>query len=154
MNPFLNQSLFQVSNGELPPQSMTLFVEPFIKQLAFATDFRIINHINKHVFIYLMRQSDLGLEYNEKYQAWSKLGFPGSIDSMKKVRDAVLVSKKKEEVEIEENKVYDPRAGRVDVDLPQLKFHGKAIAKALSAHIFINGTNSKSRKCLSRLSEL
>lgn len=144
----------QVSNGDLPPQRMTLFVEPFIKQLAFTNDYRIMNHICKHVFIYLMRQSDLGLEYDEKYKAWGQLGFPGSIDAMKKVEDADFGDGKGHEKKIDSEKVYDPRAGRVDVDLPQLKFHGKAISKAVSAYIFLNGTNSKSRKCLTNLSEL
>lgn len=133
---------------------MTLFMEPFIKQLAFTDDFRIMNHISKHVFVYLMRQSDLGLEYDEKYKAWSKLGFPESIDSMKKVEDPTFDDEEKDQKEIDNEKVYDPRAGRVDVDLPQLKFHGRAISKALSAYIFLNGTNSKSRKCLTRLSQL
>jgi hypothetical protein len=33
----------------------------------------------------LIQQSDLGLEYREKYNAWRSLGFPGSIDAMEKV---------------------------------------------------------------------
>ncbi|RZC42974.1 Nop52, Sulfatase, Phosphodiest and/or Metalloenzyme domain containing protein [Asbolus verrucosus] len=145
------EELAKVSTGALPPYLMTDFLRPFIKELAFSDDPRIIDHIRRHVFVYLIRQSDLGLEYQEKYQAWRNLGFPGSIDSMKKVE--VSDEEEEEAEEEEETNVYDPRAGRVNVNLSQLKFHSKAIAKALTECKFAKATNSKSRKCLGDLAE-
>ncbi|KAJ3651734.1 hypothetical protein Zmor_017752 [Zophobas morio] len=148
------EELAKVSEGELPPHHTTNLLTPFIKQLAFSDDARVIDHIRKHIFVYLIRQSDLGLEYDEKYKAWKNLGFPGSIDAMKKVELSEEMSDEEEEtLEEEKVRVYDPRAGRVDVELPQIKFHSKAIVKALSACKFEKSTNSKSRKCITELSE-
>ncbi|XP_044260629.1 ribosomal RNA processing protein 1 homolog [Tribolium madens] len=143
------EELSKVSEGNLPPQLMTELLAPFIRQLAFSDDPRIIDHIRKHIFVYLIRQSDLGLEYDEKYKAWRALRFPGTIDAMQKVE----VSDDEEAPEGEEETVYDPRAGKVNVNLPQLKFHPKAMSKALLECRFAKETNSKSRKCLSELAE-
>lgn len=50
--------------------------------------------------------------------------------------------------DVQENNVLDPRAGYVDVVLPQLKFVPKQIVAILSQNRFANGSNSKSRKAI------
>lgn len=50
--------------------------------------------------------------------------------------------------------VLDPRAGFVDVVLPQLKFSSKQILQLLEQYKFHPGSTVKSRKTLSRLISL
>lgn len=147
------EEVAKVSEGQLAPALLTILLEPFINTLAFSSDLRIMHHIKKFIFVYLIRQSDLGLDYKEKYEEWKKLGFPGSIKSMVKVQEVEVQSDEEVENEEIDEKIYDPRAGRVNVDLPQLKFHGKAISKALLKVKFSNSTNSKSRTFITDLSE-
>ncbi|EFA04899.2 ribosomal RNA processing protein 1 homolog [Tribolium castaneum] len=144
------EELSKVSEGQLPPQLMTELLAPFVRQLSFSDDARVIDHIRKHIFIYLIRQSDLGLEYDEKYKAWRALRFPGTIDAMQKIE---VSDDEGGEEEPPQDKVFDPRAGKVNVDLPQLKFHPRAVSKALLECRFSKETNSKSRKCLTELAE-
>lgn len=47
----------------------------------------------------------------------------------------------------------DPRAGRVDVELQQIKFHPKAISNALLECRFHKNTNKRSRKTLNILAQ-
>lgn len=80
-------------------------------------------------------------------------GFPGGkIDYMTKVEKDL--SNDEEEVEeeiLEDLEVLDPRAGNVNVDLPQLKFNALEVANLLKQVKFTPGTNTKTRKTIGRL---
>lgn len=69
------EELAKVSEGLLGPATVTQLVSPFAKHLALLDDFRGINHIKKHVFQYLIRQSDKGLEYEERFEAWRRVNW-------------------------------------------------------------------------------
>lgn len=56
-----------------------------------------------------------------------------------------------EEEEEATNKPLDPRAGRVNVDLPQLKFSCEEIVKMLGEYKFIEGSSPKSRKTIATI---
>lgn len=56
-----------------------------------------------------------------------------------------------EDVEVNANNALDPRAGFVDVVLPQLNFNPKQIVDLLEQHKFLPGSTSKSRKTISNL---
>lgn len=49
------------------------------------------------------------------------------------------------------NKVLDPRAGKVDVVLPQLPFDAAQIAQVLLKNRFAEGSNKKARKTISKV---
>lgn len=55
----------------------------------------------------------------------------------------------KMQTEIE--KPLDPRAGRVDVELPQIPFNATKIVEMLSSHQFHPSSNATSRRQVSRL---
>lgn len=57
------------------------------------------------------------------------------------------------EIQNEGEKPLDPRAGRVDVELPQIPFNAAKIVKMLSEHHFHPSSKAKSRRQLSRLLE-
>lgn len=50
-----------------------------------------------------------------------------------------------------ENKPLDPRAGRVDVDLPQIKFSCKEIIDMLEKCRFVEESTPKARKTIGRM---
>lgn len=53
-----------------------------------------------------------------------------------------------------EEKPLDPRAGRVDVELPQIRFKAKDIANVLLECKFDKDSNPKSRRTVSELVNL
>lgn len=55
------------------------------------------------------------------------------------------------ETQNEIEKPLDPRAGRVDVELPQIPFNAAKIAELLSEHKFHPSSTAKSRRQLLRL---
>lgn len=57
------------------------------------------------------------------------------------------------EIQNKIEKPLDPRAGRVDVELPQIPFNAAKIVEMLSVHHFHPLSKTKSRRQLSRLLE-
>lgn len=87
-------------------------------------------------------------------------GFPGSINSMQKVKldEDEMMSADEEGDEVEESndltpgeKPLDPRAGRVDVELPQIKFNAIKIVEILNQYKFDPKSTTKSRKTIKDL---
>lgn len=138
-----------MSEGKIHPSLVTQFVQPFVTYLAILNDKIQINHLKENIFHYLLKQSDTAAAYEERFEAWKQMGFPGgTIDAITKE----YVDEQDAEEEIEETEtVLDPRAGRVDVVLPRLKFSSKEIAKLLQEHKFDEGSNTKSKKAISLL---
>ncbi|CAK9810629.1 Ribosomal RNA processing protein 1 homolog [Anthophora quadrimaculata] len=155
------EELSKVSNGNVPEEAVTEFVKPFIAYFIHMDDETQIKHVKKHIFRYLIFQSDVGMEYKEKFRAWRDAGFPtGSIDAMEKIE---ISDEELEDNDIEEEKYsqsqikcvtekpLDPRAGRVDVELPQISFDAKAIATLLTQYKFHPSSTTTSRRQVRRL---
>lgn len=53
---------------------VTEFIRPFVIYLVSATDQRQMKHIVKNIFRYLIFQSDVGMDYTEKFHAWREVG--------------------------------------------------------------------------------
>nr|XP_023013538.1 ribosomal RNA processing protein 1 homolog [Leptinotarsa decemlineata] len=148
------EELAKVTQGKIQPDNTVQLLQPFIKIMVCSDDGRKKGHIRKFIFTYLIRQSNLGLEYQAKYNAWKQQGFPGSIDSMQKIKlgkDEKMLSDE-EEISSHE-KPLDPRAGRVDVEIPQIKFSAKGVAAALLEYRFHRKSSPKSRKIVTSLAE-
>lgn len=85
------------------------------------------------------------------------MGFPGgTIDAVTKEyvdesEENDAEENGNEEDEEKTEKVLDPRAGRVDVELPRLKFSAKEIASVLQEHKFVDGSNTKAKKAINLL---
>lgn len=60
----------QISNGNVPEDIVTEFIKPFISYFIPMDDERQIRHIMRHIFRYLIFQSDIGIDYMEKFKAW------------------------------------------------------------------------------------
>ncbi|XP_018565397.1 ribosomal RNA processing protein 1 homolog [Anoplophora glabripennis] len=148
------EEIAKITEGNIPSDRLVDFIRPFIKKLAVTSDGREIAHIRKFIFIYLIKQSNLGMDYQAKYEAWKREGFPGNINSMQKIK-LDDDEKASEGVNLEnKEKPLDPRAGRVDVELPQIKFNAKHFVNALQEYKFDKDSNSKSRSTINELTKL
>lgn len=61
------------------------------------------------------------------------------------------ITRDSENGEIDEEKPLDPRAGRVNVELPRLKFSCKDILDILKNYSFVEGSSPRSRKVIATL---
>lgn len=76
----------------------------------------------------------------------------GSIDAIVKEKvDNEDVPDEDDAIDEAEEKPLDPRAGRVNVELPQLKFSSKEIVQLLQEHKFIEGSMTRSKKAIGSL---
>lgn len=168
----------KVSGGELPVSSVTALIKPFATYIAKPRDPKLSKHAIKHVFTGLLFQSELGREYQEKFEAWKELGFPGtSIDELEKFEEEVeeeeaddeedgddeVEDEEEDDVDEEEEggdddteeqngvKHLDPRAGRVDVVMPVLPFDAQEIISVLEEEKYKKYTNVKTRQLISRV---
>ncbi|ENN78016.1 ribosomal RNA processing protein 1 homolog [Dendroctonus ponderosae] len=120
------EEVAKIADGKLQPSRTIDLLKPFVRLLAFAQDKRVIDWVVKFIFTHLMKQHKLGLEYQEKYRVWKQQGFAGSINQVQKV----LVEDEGDEAP-QPSRELDPRAGRVDVELPPILFNAKELAEAL-----------------------
>lgn len=116
-----------MSDGKLQAARTLDLLQPFVRLLAFAQDKRVVDWVVQFIFTHLMRQHKLGLEYQEKYRVWKEQGFAGSINQVQKV----LVEQQESGGAPLKSGEMDPRAGRVDVELPPIPFNAKELAMAL-----------------------
>ncbi|XP_034189735.2 ribosomal RNA processing protein 1 homolog Nnp-1 isoform X1 [Osmia lignaria lignaria] len=154
------EELAKISEGNISEDVVTVLIKPFVTYFIRMDDGRRIGHVMKHIFRYLIFQSDIGMDYMDKFKAWRAAGFPtGSIDVMDKIEVSDEEIEGNDEVEEENsfqnqchiNKPLDPRAGRVDVELPQILFNPKKIAELLSQYKFHPSSTARSRRQLRRL---
>ncbi|XP_044575504.1 ribosomal RNA processing protein 1 homolog isoform X2 [Cotesia glomerata] len=146
------EELAKVSEGNIPEDIVTDLLRPFAKYLGSLRDEREIRHVTKHIFRYLIFQSDVGMEYMEKFDAWRKAGYPtGSIDAMTKVEvDDQDEDENEEETNSKENPL-DPRAGRVDVELPQVPFDAMQVVELLQQYKRLPSSRAKTRRLVKKL---
>ncbi|KAL1121976.1 hypothetical protein AAG570_003384 [Ranatra chinensis] len=148
------EELAKIGKGKLKEETVLLCVKPFGRLLSETTDTRLISNITDNIFCYLLRQSDLGIKYQIKFEAWKQLGFPGGhIDALEEVEQAEDENSVSEDGmdDTETNSELDPRAGRVDVLLPTLAFNAKAIVQMLKQLRTDKETTTKARKAIASI---
>lgn len=52
-----------------------------------------------------------------------------------------------------DDEILDPRAGKIDVEISQLIFDPEEIAQLLQEYKFVKGSNTKTRKAITKLVE-
>lgn len=57
-------------DGNIDNDIVTNLVQPFANYIAKPKNWKLSKHVVKNVFNFLLFQSDLGREYQEKFQAW------------------------------------------------------------------------------------
>uniref|UniRef100_A0A1A9X5H3 Ribosomal RNA processing protein 1 homolog n=1 Tax=Glossina brevipalpis TaxID=37001 RepID=A0A1A9X5H3_9MUSC len=152
------EELAKVSNGEMSDEQVSLFIKPFIRFMATQQDFHLISYCRTRVFYHLLYQSSLGREYSEKYAAWKDMGFPTSkIDDLEKMEGPEFddVEIESDEAEPDASKQFlDPRAGNVDIFIPELPLDGAYVIDEINTFLCEHDLSTKRRKILKRLSVL
>lgn len=152
------EELAKVSEGDITVDQVYTFIKPFIKFVATQRDFNLISHCRARVFYHLLYQSDLGREYSEKYNAWKDMGFPTKhLSDLEKVNDSENEELNDNEVEEDQQsgtKHLDPRAGNVDVYMPELPLAAQPIIKEIEHFLYKEECVTKRRKVLKKLLEL
>ncbi|XP_066991152.2 ribosomal RNA processing protein 1 homolog isoform X2 [Anabrus simplex] len=148
------EELAKVSKGELPQNILLQFLKPFLQHLSEQDEARSRTHVVQHIFHYLMKQSDMGIEYEDKFTAWKQAGFPGeSCEDMERVElDDSSDSDRDTQEENWNTDAKDPRAGKVNVTLPQLQFDPEKVAEIILEYAK-SASVLKSRKILYKLNE-
>ncbi|XP_047112925.1 ribosomal RNA processing protein 1 homolog [Schistocerca piceifrons] len=148
--------LEELAKVESPEKGLHAVLLPFAALIACSKDGRIRQHVSERVFHHLIQQSPLGIEFQEKFEAWKQAGFPGN-----SWRDMVPVDvsdnegdepdEEQDENEISSSvtgeKFLDPRAGKVDIVLPTIDFDAVEIASLLKSQMQ-KAANVKQRKAL------
>lgn len=155
---FYIEEIAKISDGDLSEDRVFMLVEPFILYYTKLNDPVLLQHVEKQIFNQLMHQSELGQAFEEKFEIWKQANFPTrSIDDIEikyKVRgnksfnDDDLSDGQEDD---EEERALDPRAGRVDVVLAEIKFDAMKIAEAMENFRYKSFASSKSRKGLARM---
>lgn len=63
----------QISGGDISSKAVVALAKPFAEFLSYGEETRLASSITRNVFIYLFRQTDVGMEYQERLQAWKSV---------------------------------------------------------------------------------
>ncbi|XP_011199133.2 ribosomal RNA processing protein 1 homolog [Bactrocera dorsalis] len=138
------EELAKVSEGEINAEQVGNFVLPFVTYIAKGRNAKLVSHCRSQVLEHLLYQSTLGREYSEKFNAWKLMGFPTeSINDIELVEDVAEENGEGEDGEENEGaelqskeKYLDPRAGNVDVFMPELPLNAKYVIDELERLLY------------------
>lgn len=156
---FYVEEIAKVADGDLSEDRAHAFFEPFLLYYTKLNDQVLLQQVEHAIFNQLLIQSELGQEYQEKFDIWKQANFPTrSIDDIE-VKYKVRGNKSQddddlsdgESEDLDEERPLDPRAGRVDVILREIKFDALKIAETMENFRYKAFATSKSRKGLARL---
>lgn len=68
------EEVAKITQGDVPAETITHLVKPFIHFITTHKEYKLIKCVIRHVFNHLLFQSELGREYQEKYDAWKAVG--------------------------------------------------------------------------------
>ncbi|XP_050072174.1 ribosomal RNA processing protein 1 homolog [Anopheles maculipalpis] len=176
---FLNE-LAKVTDGNISKETVKQIMEVFVQAILKTDDGTVSASIKKNIFHALMQQSDLGQEFEEKFEMWKSANFvTGNIDNVEFMVDdggeegetadgedlrengqQNEGTEEEEEAQPEQEetedkneaggegteKVFDPRAGRVNVDIPQIEFDPQDIIELVETYRYKSYVNSKGKK--------
>ncbi|XP_039491321.1 ribosomal RNA processing protein 1 homolog [Drosophila santomea] len=151
------EELAKAADGEITAAQVNLFLRPFVTYIATQRDAKLVAQCRTRVLYHLLYQSDLGREYSEKYNAWKLMGFPtASIDDIEKLDSGFDEEDDEGNAEEEQPRAtsLDPRAGNVDVHMPELPLNADCVLDELQTQLRTNDFNSKRRKGLRKIIQI
>ncbi|XP_065089768.1 ribosomal RNA processing protein 1 homolog [Ochlerotatus camptorhynchus] len=154
----LLEEIAKVCDGEIEPEIVHLIVNTYAIRLLSTNDMRMIKHITSSIFHPLLYQSELGQDYQEKFDLWKKTNFiTGNIDDVDfEVRYEREDGEQGDEDGSEgrhndKEKVFDPRAGQVDVVINEIRFDALKIVEMFENNRFKPFVTSKGKKQMKML---
>ena len=67
------EELAKVTNGKLATSKLAILIKPFMITFLRTFDMRLRNHIEKNIFVYLIKQNPTILKIEEQYNAWKRV---------------------------------------------------------------------------------
>lgn len=158
---FYIEEIAKVADGELSEDRTHALIEPFMIYYTKLSDHIILRHVEKTIFEQLLYQSELGQEYQETFDIWKKADFPTKSIEDIEINYQVRGNKSftdddlsdGEENDMDEERALDPRAGRVNVNLTEIKFDALKLAETIENLRYKPFASSKSRKGLARMAQ-
>jgi len=150
------EELAKVGTEELDSQVINAYLQPFYKVLTTCRESRLISHVHETVFNYLLRQSDIGIEWDVKKDVQELKHFEildEKGEDLEYADEKVKENGDEGEDEIEDENAEDPRAGLVNVEIPQLQVDYLDIADKLFDLGSQNTIRASNRKVLYKLSK-
>ncbi|XP_059061176.1 ribosomal RNA processing protein 1 homolog [Achroia grisella] len=150
----------KVSDGDISEASIVVLIRPFAEYMAFGETIAV-NASCRRVFNALVRQSELGLQYQQATEAWKQMGCPqGGPEALELASDddddETLSGDEIESDDGASDRPLDPRAGRVNVELASLPVPAREIAAMLKS--LLAKASSKTHKrikiCMQRFERL
>jgi ribosomal RNA-processing protein 1 len=152
------EELSKISDGEISEDKVHLLLEPFMIYITKLNDPPLMDHLMKSIFHQLLEQSELGQDYEEKFDIWKQADFPTKsihdieikykYQKVNKINDDDLSDGEEDDAE---ERALDPRAGRVSVVLNEIKFDALKIAETFENLRYKAFATSKGRKMLAKL---
>lgn len=158
----LLEEVAKVSEGDIDAEIIHTIVETYAIRLLSTNDMRLIKHITSSVFHSLLYQSELGQDYQEKFDLWKKTNFvTGNIDNVDYEVNCEYDDDDDGEADQDQGdgsdeegndeRVFDPRAGQVDVVINELHFDPLKIVEIFEANRFKPFVTNKGRKQMKML---
>ncbi|CAH0602048.1 unnamed protein product [Chrysodeixis includens] len=150
-----------VSGGAIPAPSLASLLRPLVTYMC-SGSVPTLCAAARRVMTSLLRQSELGIQYAMATQAWQKMGCPaGGPEALELVEsdDEDAEQNGVDETDDEEDSpsvALDPRAGRVDVELPPLPVPAVELAALIRELLptAASGRHKRLRICLDRFEQL
>nr|XP_027238920.1 ribosomal RNA processing protein 1 homolog A-like [Penaeus vannamei] len=131
LSDIILEELAKIGREDIRNKALLEILKPFLKVLALTKDKRYFERVSERIIRQLMRQSDEGIEYeasdNEDADDDSETGYESDLaeeeNDKEQREDGPQMEEEEEEPDEEDDEdvALDPRAGDVDVLLPQLQ---------------------------------
>ncbi|XP_075988809.1 ribosomal RNA processing protein 1 homolog Nnp-1 [Anticarsia gemmatalis] len=154
------EEIAKVSNGDIPAASLAELLRPFCSYMC-SGEAPTLCAAARRLLTALLRQSEQGIKYQQATAAWQKMGCPeGGPEALELVSDDDEDEQNGDVTDDEEedssSKPLDPRAGRVNVELPLLPVPASLLADMLR-DMLANATSKAHKRvriCLQRFEQL
>jgi len=149
------EELAKIGADSVDAKTVTLFLQPFIEVLVSSKEDRLRDHVAERIFHHLVRQSDPGIEWMMNEDQKEMGGDEDAEEAMEE--DGEEQEEEDEEEQGEEggddDSAVDPRAGGIDVCLPQIQVDYQGLAQQLFDLGSGKGVRNANRELLYKLSK-
>ncbi|XP_063585849.1 ribosomal RNA processing protein 1 homolog A-like [Penaeus indicus] len=158
LSDIILEELAKIGREDIKNKALLEILKPFLKVLALTKDKRYFERVSERIIRQLMRQSDEGIEYeasdDEDADEDSETGYESDLaekeNDKEQKEDEVQIEEEPEEDE-DEDEVLDPRAGDVDVLLPQLHVDYESLADAIQSVASVPNISASNRDKMYKL---
>ena len=147
------EELAKVGGSTLAPGVVEVVVGPWVELVAGSNDTRLREHAEERIFNHLLRQSDPGIDYQMEEDGMGEEDEEGEEEEGGDDDEEMEVDGEEEETAENGADPEDPRAGRVNVMIPQISVEYGKIGEELFQLGSKEGVRKSNRDALYRISK-